>query len=53
MDRADFASLFQAELQLLAFERTIRKAEAAAAMARVEMEALVGGPLDSSNTVEK
>jgi len=42
VDRADFASLFQAELQLLAFERTTRRAEAAAALARVDVEALVG-----------
>ncbi len=49
VDRADFASLFQAELQLLAFERTIRKAEAAAALAKVEVEALVGVSLDTSN----
>ena len=53
VDRAGFASLFQAELQLLAFERTIHKAEATAALAQVEMEALVGGPLDSQNTEEK
>jgi len=41
-DRADFASLFQAELQLLNFERTTRAAEASAAAARVDVEALVG-----------
>jgi len=42
VDRADFAGLFQVELQLLAFERTTRRAEAAAALARVDVEALVG-----------
>ena len=44
VDRADFASLFQSELQLLDFERTIRRAEARAALARVEVEALTGQP---------
>ena len=53
VDRADFASLFQAELQLLSFEETLRKAEATAALARVEIEALVGGPLDKYITEEK
>jgi outer membrane protein TolC len=42
VDRAEFASLFQAELQLLDFERTIRRAEAKAALSRVEVEALLG-----------
>lgn len=42
VDRADFASLFQAEIQLLEFERTIRRAEAKAALSRVEVEALTG-----------
>ena len=41
-DRADFASLFQAELQLLNFERTTLLAETSAAEARVEVDALVG-----------
>jgi len=41
--RADFSSLFQAEVQLLNFERTTRMAESSAAEARVEAEALVGG----------
>jgi cobalt-zinc-cadmium efflux system outer membrane protein len=40
--RADFASLFQAELELLNFERTARLAETAAAQARAEAEAVVG-----------
>ena len=40
--RADFASLFQAELELLNFERTARTAETAAAQARVDAEAMVG-----------
>ena len=40
--RADFASLFQAELELLNFERTARMAETAAAQARVDAEAMVG-----------
>ncbi len=52
VDRANFASLYQAELQLLAFERTIRRAEAAAALARVEVEALVGEPLNKPKTEE-
>jgi len=43
VDRADFASLFQTELQLLNFERTTRAAETSAAEARVEVEAIVGG----------
>ncbi len=42
VDRADFASLFQAEIQLLDFERTIRRSEALAALSRVELEALTG-----------
>jgi len=42
VDRADFASLFQAELELLNFERTTRMAEATAAEARVDAEAAVG-----------
>jgi cobalt-zinc-cadmium efflux system outer membrane protein len=45
VDRADFASLVQAELQLLEFERTVRRAEAAAALAEVEVETLVGRPV--------
>jgi len=40
--RADFASLFQAEIELLNFERTARIAETAAAQARVDAEAMVG-----------
>jgi cobalt-zinc-cadmium efflux system outer membrane protein len=40
--RADFASLFQAELELLNFERTACMAETAAARARVDAEAMVG-----------
>ncbi|MCA9632134.1 MAG: TolC family protein [Myxococcales bacterium] len=42
VDRADFASLFQAEVQLLNFERATRMAEAAAAEARVDAESIVG-----------
>ena len=53
VDRADFASLFQSELQLLTFERTIRKAEATAALAYVEAEALVGRSLGKHTTEEK
>ncbi len=53
VDRAGFASLYQAELQLLGFERTIRKAEAAAALARVEVEALVGRSLAPPKTEER
>ena len=51
--RADFANLFQAELQLLTFERTIRKAETSAALARVEVETLVGTPLMQPAPAEK
>jgi cobalt-zinc-cadmium efflux system outer membrane protein len=40
--RADFSSLFQAELELLTFERTARIAETAAALAQVDAEAMVG-----------
>jgi outer membrane protein, heavy metal efflux system len=40
--QADFASLFQAELQLLDFERTIRIADATTAVSRVEVQALIG-----------
>jgi len=46
VDRADFASLYQAELQLLEFERTIRRAENAAALGQVNAEALVGAPTE-------
>ena len=42
VDRADFASLFEAELQLLTVEQTTRRAEATAHLARVEVEAMVG-----------
>ena len=48
VDRAGFASLFQAEVQLLKFKRTIRRAEATAALARVEAEALIGAPVLAS-----
>ncbi len=53
VDRASFASLFQAEVQLLKFERTIRKAEATAALARVEAEALIGAPVQIPAAQEK
>ena len=53
VDRAGFASLFQAEVQLLRFERTIRRAEATAALAHVEAEALIGRPLDTLKTEER
>lgn len=43
--RADFASLFQAEVQLLQFERTIRKAEATAMLSQIDVEALMGRAL--------
>ncbi len=45
VDRADFASLFQAEILLLDFERSIRRAEATAALSRVEIEALTGNQI--------
>jgi len=44
VDRADFASLYQAQLQLLDFERTIRRAENTAALGEVAAEALIGAP---------
>lgn len=40
--RADFASVYQAELELLNFERTIRIAETDAARASVQVNVLVG-----------
>ncbi len=40
--RADFASLYQAELELLDFERTIRTAESDAARAAVDVSTLTG-----------
>ncbi len=46
VSRADFAALFQAELQLLNFERTTLMAEARAADAQVDAEALVGGGVE-------
>ena len=42
VNRADFASLYQSELQLLSYERTARMAETNAAEARVNVEAIVG-----------
>lgn len=45
-DRADFASLFQAEIQLLDYERTTFAAEASAAAARVNAQGLVGGQVE-------
>lgn len=41
--RAEFATLYRAELELLEFERAIRTARADAARAEVETETLVGG----------
>ncbi len=41
--RADFASLFQSEVELLNLERTTRAAEIDVALARVATEAIVGG----------
>lgn len=40
--RADFTALFQTEQQLLAYERTIRMAEAEAAFAAVDLETELG-----------
>jgi len=40
--RAEFASLYQAELQLLAFEKAARMAEAETALAQAAIETLVG-----------
>jgi hypothetical protein len=45
VDRADFASLYQSELQLLDFERTIVRATARTHLEHVAAEALVGQPL--------
>ncbi|MCA9672594.1 MAG: TolC family protein [Myxococcales bacterium] len=45
VDRADFAALYQAELQLLDFERVIRRARVATWIARTNVEALVGKSL--------
>lgn len=48
--RADFASLFQAELQLLELARAIHRAEARAALSRAEVEGLVGTSLKRSDS---
>ncbi|MCA9673052.1 MAG: TolC family protein [Myxococcales bacterium] len=45
VDRTDFAALYQAELQLLEFERVIRRARLTTWIARVNVEALVGKAL--------
>ncbi|QQR89810.1 MAG: TolC family protein [Myxococcales bacterium] len=45
VDRADFASLYQAELQLLDFERTLRRARALTHISQAQTEALIGSPL--------
>lgn len=49
VDRADFASLFQSEIQLLGFERIILRAEAGAALSRVNVEALVGRRMEKNH----
>jgi outer membrane protein TolC len=53
VDRADFASLFQAERELLEFERTVRRAEAQSALQEVEVERLVGAPVDAPRDPDK
>ncbi len=45
VDRADFTSLFDVELQLLGFEKTIRTATVAGLMARTSIELLTGREL--------
>jgi len=45
-DRADFASLYQAEVQLLQFERAARTAQATTQIERSQVEASVGLALD-------
>ena len=51
--RADFASVYQAELRLLDFERTIRVARSEAAQAAVEIDTLTGrdtkNPMDTDS----
>ncbi|MBW2277682.1 MAG: TolC family protein, partial [Deltaproteobacteria bacterium] len=51
--RADFSSIFRAELDLIRFERTIRVARVEAAQAKVAVEALVGAPIDQAVLVAK
>lgn len=46
-DRADFASLYQAELQLLEFDRTIVTARVETRLQQVRVESLVGKPPQS------
>ena len=50
VDRADFASLFQAELQLLDFERAIVRAEARTYLQHARAESLVGVRLTQTLT---
>ena len=49
VDRTGFASLYQAEVQLLNFERAIRLSDAKAAQSRVAIEGLIGTRLSSSS----
>ena len=50
VDRAEFSSLFQAEIDLLTIERNIRLAEARTHLQRVKIEALIGTTLTTSPT---
>ena len=45
-DRADFASLYQAEVQLLQFERAAKVAQATTQIEQIKVEASVGRDLD-------
>ncbi len=47
-DRTDFFSIYRAELDLIAFERTIRTARITTAKMKVAVEALVGTDLDAA-----
>jgi outer membrane protein TolC len=46
--RTDFSSIYRAEVDLITFERTIRAARVEAAQMKVEIEALVGAPIDGA-----
>ncbi len=53
-DRTDFFSIYRAELDLIAFERTIRTARITTAKMKVAVEAMVGTELDAvAREIEK
>ncbi|NOZ86572.1 MAG: TolC family protein [Deltaproteobacteria bacterium] len=52
-DRADFATLFRAELRLLDFERTVEKAHSSFLVNAAKLEAVVGSKLFGSNIVQE